>query len=385
MAGGMPYSDDEKRFFRKRLAAGETHQAIYQAHQDTFGIERTAAAVSRQLTELKKIPDPEPSRPSPESVLRHLSGEAVPGVRDGPAFPDWEIPQDVDWREWFDSFETVLDLHKRIDPSQEILTVDLAHHDAPVCLVMASDLHLGGGFTDHREIRKTMELILETPGMYVALIGDVMEGFIPGEKSAETVEQMAAGLKAQLAAMRSLVDELCKREKILCLTWGDHDAKWFEKLVGLNIVKASFHDRVPYFQGRGLIRLKVGSEEYFVQVNHAFRGNSQYNPNHAQRKANIKFFPADVTASGHTHKPAFQMMHHYEQLREVGVNIGGKSWLVQCGTWKTGPDPYTIRAWNRGIIGCPTAVFQPDMHDVDMFEDPAKAIAFRRGFEDAAR
>lgn len=299
-------------------------------------------------------------------------------VRPAETFPDWEIPEDVDWREWFDGIESMLDLHKRMDPTQEILTVDLRRREKdPAVLMLASDFHMGGGYTDHKAILETVELLLDTPGMYVATIGDMIEGFIPGEKSAETVEQMAVGNKPQLAMLRSLITELAEAGKILCMSWGDHDSKWFEKLVGLNIVKQTFHDRVPYFTGRGLMRILLGDQEYWVMVNHGESFRSQWNQNHPQRRQYERFFPADLNVSGHLHKPAFQMAYHYEMLREAGLNVGGKHWLVQTGTFKTGPDPYTIRSWSRGILGVPSAVFHLDRHDVDLLDAPDKAVAYR--------
>jgi hypothetical protein len=94
---------------------------------------------------------------------------------------------------------------------------------------------------------------------------------------------------------------------------------------------------------------------------------------HPQRRAYERFFPADVVIAGHKHKPAFQMFTHYDGLREMGIPIGGRGYLVANGTFKTGPDPYTIRSWERGVLGVPTLVFSPDGHDVTCFDSPAKA------------
>lgn len=299
-------------------------------------------------------------------------------------FPDWKLPEDVDWRELLESFDDSLELYKRVDPTQEILTVDLAHLDEPIAVAFAADLHLGGGFTNHREIQQSIEYILNTDGLYLAIVGDTIEGFIPGLKSAETSEQMAGPLKLQLAALKSLVDDLGKHSKILCMTWGDHDAKWFEQLVGFNAVKSRMHDKVPYFTGRGLIRLRVGEEEYFICINHSERFTSQWNKTHPPRRQYERFFPGDVNVTAHKHKPAFAMDHHYELIREAGVNLGGKHWMVVTGTFKTGPDPYTVRRWSKGVIGVPTVVFHPDYHDTDCFESPSKAVAYMQGLKKSA-
>ncbi len=300
--------------------------------------------------------------------------EAPPDI-----FPDMEWPEDVNWREWLDTWEAVLKLHKRADPTCESLTIDLSWCDRPIAMVSASDLHMGGGYTDHKAIRTTTEYIIEHDNLYLGLSGDSIEGFIPGVMPAETIEQQPSSVKAQLWALDSLTKELCEKNKLWWMMWGDHDAKWFEKTVGINIVRELVKGRVPYFVGRGLATVLVGDQKYYILVNHSERFRSQWNVNHPERRAYEQFFPADVVISGHTHKPAFQMFHHYDALREAGLEIGGEAWLVHNGTFKTGPDPYTIRGWTRGIMGVPTIVFHPDKHEKHVFRDPQSAVAYMRG------
>lgn len=301
-----------------------------------------------------------------------------------PDWTDWRKPGRVDWRDWHRAWEQANDLHKVIDPTQEYLTIDFSGLDRPIAIVSASDLHMGGGYTDHGAIRETIEYILATDYLYLGVTGDTIEGFIPGMKPAETIEQQPSSVKAQIAALDSLVEELGQAGKLLWMTWGDHDAKWFEQAIGINVIKNAVHDRVPYFTGRGVIKLLLAEQRYFICVNHSERFASQWNTVHPARRQYERFFPADVNIVGHRHKPAFMMDHHYSELRQAGIDLGGKHWMVQNGTFKTGPDPYTIRSWNRGIIGCPTMVFHHETHDVDLFEGPRKAVAFLRGLGLAA-
>jgi len=295
-----------------------------------------------------------------------------------PEFPDYKWPENSNWREYFKIWDDLLGMYQAADPfcRQLNITLDVDH---PIGIVSASDLHLGGGFTSHKQLTDFFEYLLKTPDLYIGITGDTIEGFIAGQKSVETTEQMAAPTKAQLWALESLVAELVESKKLLWFTWGDHDAKWFEQTIGVNIVKNMVHNDVPYFIGRGLISLNVGSERYYILTNHAERFRSQWSKTHSQRRAYDSYFPADVVIAGHTHRPEFRMMWHYEQLRDMGIPVGGKSWLVQNGTFKTGPDPYTIRAFSGGIIGTPTLVFDPDSHDVDCFETPAKAVQYMNG------
>ena len=295
------------------------------------------------------------------------------------SFPDWKIPERPNWREWLSAWDDTLQLYKRANNIVQKLTVDLSTAKKPIMFVFASDLHLGGGFTNHKEIQNTLEYILDQDRMYVACIGDSIEGFIPGVKGAESTEQMAGSVGSQLYAMESLVDEFTDAGKLALWTWGDHDAKWFEQKVGVNIVKMLVDRKVPYFPGRGLVRLKVGDQEYFMHVNHGELYRSILNETHSQRRMYDLVFPADVTVSGHLHKPAYHVAYRYEYLRDMGLPLGGKVIYIQTGTFKTGPDPYSIRFWRRGIIGVPTVVFRPDRHEMDVFDSPLKAAQYVKG------
>lgn len=320
------------------------------------------------------------------SVRHGLQRYAVDCAPEEPGEPaeqvvweDWEVPAKVNWREFFSSWNWAQRLARATDPHQEKLTVRLPA--TTVAIVSASDLHLGGGYTSHEAIRQTIELILREDGLYLGLTGDTIEGFLPGLKGAEASEQMVGPVKAQLKALEDLTDELTSHGKLLWMTWGDHDAKWFEQTVGVNIVKLLVERKVPYFVGRGLVELLIGEQRYWLLLNHAERFASQWSDTHAQRRAYERFFPADVVIAGHRHRPSFRMEHHYEMLREAGLDVGGKTWLVANGTFKTGPDVYTIRQWSRGILGVPTIVFRADQHDCDVLESPKKALAFMRGLK----
>jgi len=312
---------------------------------------------------------------------RHRSSKLAPPDPNHvtPDFPEWNKPERPNWREWLDLFERVNQMYVRSNAIVEYLTIDLSKLTTPMVLASASDLHMGSGFTNHRELRRTLEYILETPGLYVGVCGDSIEGFIPGTHGAATSEQMAGSVSAQLFAMESLVDEFTANGKLLYWTWGDHDAKWFEDRVGSNVVAMLLDRKVPYFSGRGLIKLLVGGQTYYLHINHAERYKSLLNATHPQRRMYELVFPADVSISGHLHKPAYHVEHFYDMAREFGLDFGGKAIFVQNGTFKTGPDAYTIRSWTRGIVGVPSLVFRPDYHEKDVFDSPWKAVQYVGG------
>lgn len=291
----------------------------------------------------------------------------------GPAFDDYDWPEEINWREWLDRAEEINQLHARLDPINTSLTVDLRNVARPIAIAFAADLHLGGGFTNHRLVRETMEWIMARDDMYLGLCGDGIEGFLPGFRSAEAVEQQALSVKAQMAAYKDLCFELVDRNTLLFATWGDHDAVWLEKALGFNVMKWKLHDRVPYFSGRGLIRLRLGRQTYYLLVNHREPYASQWNKNHPPRRAYERWFPAHTVVTAHTHSPAWQVFHHYEQLKDANVGLGGKVALVVAGTFKSGPDVFSIRGWERGIFGVPTVIYWPDVQDLEVYSSPQRA------------
>jgi hypothetical protein len=357
----MSRSDEWSDFELQQLARLKDENLTYAEIGEKIG--RSAKACSVKWKRIRAdglIPDVESSRPK---FVEHY---------------DW--PEDVDWREWVDLWGDTLEREKKIDPINTKLTVNLSHLTDPINICFAGDLHMGGGFTNHKLIRDTIEFILETPNTYLALVGDVIEGFLPSFRSAEAREQMPASVKSQIAAYRSLVNELLSENCLLWATWGDHDGMWMEKAIGINVVKNTIHDRVPYFTGRGLVKVLLGGQTYHIIANHRENNRSQWNRVHPSRRQFDRFFPADIMVTAHTHQPSFQMDYQLVDAREAGLGIGGKVWYVVTGTAKTGPDPYTIRGWNPGVFGVPTATLFPDKRDIEFHSSPTYAHCFTTGY-----
>jgi hypothetical protein len=294
-------------------------------------------------------------------------------------FEDYDWPQDVGWREWCELADQINQAEKKTDPINEKLTVNLSDVDRPIAIAFAGDIHLGGGFTDHVGLIETMDYIFATPNLYVSLCGDIFEGFLPSFRSAQAREQMPLSVKSQINAYKSLLNELNGAGKLIAVSYGDHDACWFEMNIGFSPAKHAIHDVVPYFDGRAIITVKLGDQEYYIVQNHRERFNSQWNRVQPSRRQYDQVFPGDVCVTGHRHSPSGQWDYLYPEAREAGLNIGGQVWFLVTGTWKSGPDTYSIRSWRRGIQGVPTAVLQPDRHEVFCAPSPSQAMAYVRG------
>lgn len=319
-------------------------------------------------------------------VTRNTIKKAWRRYRDADTLPprpefieNYRWPEDVGWREWCDHAERANQLEKRSDPVNQSLTINLRKTDRPVAICFAGDIHLGGGYTDHNLVRDSMEYLLETDDVYVSLCGDIFEGFLPSFRSAHAPAQMALSVKSQVNAYKSLLLELVAADKLIACSYGDHDAHWMESMLGYNPAKGAIHDSVPYFPGRGVIKLELGAETYYIVQNHREKNSSQWNRVHPSRRQYDKWFPGDVMVTAHTHSPAYMMDVQHPEARAAGLGMGGVVWYITTGTFKTGPDTYTIRGWRRGIFGTPTVLFWPDTHTTLCLPTPELAMAVVRG------
>ena len=251
-----------------------------------------------------------------------------------------------------------------IDPI--ITDKDLYFPPKPIAIMFSSCAHIGGRYTWHREVRDIFNTILETDGLYLGLLGDEPEGFLPGFRDARAVTDQVLPIKAQIAILGAYLKLWSEKGKCLFGCHSQHGGGWFEKLVGLNPIKDEFREtKTPYFEGRGIVKLWLGEERFVIPVAHSFKGTSIYNPNHAQRRATLFDYPsADLCVQGDRHRYAVQQMSDRVDEFLAGLRPSPKVWHVQVGTAKIGSDPYTIRGWQHGFFEWPTFVFYPEEHRI---------------------
>lgn len=236
----------------------------------------------------------------------------------------------------------------------------------PVAVIFPSCMHLGGRWTAYREFRQLFDRILDMPGIYWASLGDDIEGFLPQFRNARAKVEQLLGIDEQLIVLEHVLDKLYDKNKLLFGVEGQHSGEWMNAKYGYNPIKRMYLERgVPYFDGKGYAEFIVGAQTYNVAFSHKFKGNSIYNPSHPQARATRWDFPnADVVVMGDKHFPSVQQFPIYEFEVEAGHRQNPMVLLLQSGTAKTGPDPYTIKGWSRGRLGWPIVIFSADEHYV---------------------
>jgi hypothetical protein len=275
--------------------------------------------------------------------------------------PDTPAPE-VDLDEmlaWMDKTAALLNAR---DPVRLVGEIRIST-TKPVGIRFFSCLHLGGRYTNHAEGMRLLREVLDVENCYLVSLGDDIEGFLPGFPSAEAVMD-ETGLSVQRAVFEQVLDELVQGRRLLWGHAGQHSGDWFLRHWGYNPIKAAYLALgCHYFDGMAYIKLRVGTQVYFVASSHKFPGTSMYNPLHAMSRAVRWHFPmADVCVMGDRHTGSLGQMDFYPFEEMIGNRASSTVHLVQVGTAKTGPDKYTTKLFPPGLLLWPVLVFDPREH-----------------------
>lgn len=219
---------------------------------------------------------------------------------------------DFKWREWLEHAEKTQELYRRASHSQKLAEIRLGDGKHPVLLLPFSDQHIGNRGVLYGEFRRMTEEILETPNLYVALVGDLLEFAIKLRSVAEVCAQIF-GPDKQLQFAEDWFKEI--KHKVAFCTWDNHEGERSEKQVGLSPLKHIFAQHVVFFDGIGHADIHVGKQTYLLAASHKFRGYSYMNPCHAgQRYMRFQGVDREISFMGDIHTAAF--LHYYDGPKE---------------------------------------------------------------------
>jgi hypothetical protein len=252
-----------------------------------------------------------------------------------------------------------------LDPIITTKTFNFKARTTPLVILWAGCFHMFGRFTNHQFILDQVKTALDR-GFYMGWLGDEVEGYFSSFRDARPVGDQAFPVNLQFAIFDLFLELL--HEHVLCGFSSQHGSLWQSKATGVTTIKSAYMRRkVPYFDGQGYLRFEVGDQTYHVAGAHGFPGFSMHNPNHPQWRAFWQKFPlADAVIQADKHQFAFQKRHVHGFEVEMGNRPSKILWLVQVGTAKEGPEPYTISTWERGFAEWPFMVLYPDTHRVEV-------------------
>lgn len=203
----------------------------------------------------------------------------------------------------------------------------------PVCLVFAADQHLGGDGCDVEWAFAEAELIAETPGMYIGLVGDETDNFVwPSLLPVRLVAQTT--IPDEWALLRRYLRVLAP--KLVLSVAGNHQ-NWTRRLVGVDYfreVLASIRPDCIYDTDDARVRLTVGESSWMMRIRHKWAGSSIYNPTHGIERAAKWDQDFTIGIGAHTHTAGVVRT----------FNVGGQNGIAaMCGPYKRFDD-YARRA-----------------------------------------
>jgi len=215
--------------------------------------------------------------------------------------------------------------------------------DMPIFIWLLCDSHLGSVLTDYDAFLRDYNIVRETPNFYVISNGDEIDNFMVTLGPAATgVYENPITPEQQAMLIRKLFKKLDEQGKLLAMSFGNHN-DWVKR-GGYEFENTWLADlKAPILNCGGLLKLKVGRQEYKLALTHRYWGYSKLNPtNMAKRFMEHEFPSADVIFLGHTHQAEFLFFRRDQERRDQETDykyaiIGGTykvddEWSLKHGT-----------------------------------------------------
>lgn len=293
-------------------------------------------------------------------------------------FVDVKEGEDINWREFVDLAKTNQDFEERLSPRQKFATITI-ETEVPIGIMFTSDWHLGERYTDHDQWARDIEFLLEAPNLYMVDLGDDRQNMRSFKVLARILSQVLSP-KQQALMMRSVVEELCRSQKLLAKVAGNHDREFDERIFGEALQKYLYgYMTAPFFNNRGLLKLTVGSTFYTIMLFHKSRFKSFLRRTHGAMREHQLSVPADIVAGGHDHAPGLEHLYHYTLAKEAGLGFGGETLLIKTGTYSDGT--YGWKYFHSGGFSQNyTVVLYPHQHKMVAFTNPEDAMQYMAQF-----
>lgn len=264
-----------------------------------------------RLRRAGEAPQPKP-RPQPVPEVTNIVG-----VRAGE-------PVDIE-----DAIDRARRQYKRVNKTHERKHQQHIYlTGAPMMLALFSDQHIGSPHTDIDRMFAEQDLVLATPGAYVALAGDIVDNYVIGKLTAVNMHHTVT-VAEEWAIAKHYLERF--GDRLLWVHSGNHPA-WSNRLIGLDIDRTITPDGVLYDADEILVNVHIGAHSYLVRSRHKWQGSSMYNPTHAmERAARFDNAAPDIFIGGHVHKGAM--------IREF-VLAGERKTAILVGTYKGSHDTY---------------------------------------------
>jgi len=294
-------------------------------------------------------------------------------------FQDKKEVDSIDWREYIDHAVAGSDLARRVEDTQRYANAKIITKK-PIGVVFTGDWHLGDGQTDHSLWKEDMQILLDNPGLYVIDLGDSRQNMRTFKVLSSVLDQVLSP-RMQGYMLKSIVDELTSKNKLLAKVDGNHDVEFDHRIFGEALQTYLLENmKAPRFPGKGILTLAVGDIQYTMVLFHKTRFRSIFRPTHGAYREYQFTYPADIIAGAHDHLPAFELFPTYQTGPEMGSEIGGYTYLLKVGTYQD--SGFGWKYFHNG--GKPmniTLVLHPDKKKIDPFFSMEDALRYLNTFD----
>jgi hypothetical protein len=204
------------------------------------------------------------------------------------------------WRDSIPLIKSLQKFRKDASWSQQTATIRVGDGTGPIGLMMLADTHIGAMGTDYDLFVTLTDIIVNTPNLFFALIGDEVEWAVRLRSVAEICAQVLDPQQQQ-EFLKSWLEEV--RSKMLFATWSNHSTDRSEQAIGTCPIKNILADKVPFFSGIGHAFVQVGTEQYNIAASHRFKGVTQTDCTAGcKRYLRVEWTEGEIAIQGDCHR-----------------------------------------------------------------------------------
>lgn len=231
--------------------------------------------------------------------------------------------------------------------------------EGPYGILFMGDPHMDDDGCDLDRIDRDFALVHDTPRLFAACLGDLTNNWI-GKLARLHSDQHVTDAEAE-----ELVEWFLSSAQWLFVVLGNHD-RWTP--LAARICREYGVTFVPH---GGKFRVSSGKHSIKIDARHSHRGQSMYNPAHAQVLRSFRGTDCDIVIGGHHHKSGYTFVKNPETQRLTHA--------IAVGTYKRF-DPYALEADMPDLMICPSVLCVVDhsrppeglvtvFHDVELGAD----------------
>jgi hypothetical protein len=212
-----------------------------------------------------------------------------------------------------------------------------------------------------------VDLILNTPGMFCVLGGDVIDNHI---KHLAAVIASSMPASQQWEWLQRIIKKLLP--KLVAIVGGNHEA-WTVSMTGLDLYKyIAKLLAVPYDADEITLNAKMKGVSYVGTIRHKYRFNSTFNPEHSVRRLwelGDDDFDFGVVCDKHVATVAPFVRHRRER------------WVIRPGTYQTNSKFAKSVGFHGALAVTPAIILMPgqrDLHGFARLDWAARTLAAMR-------